>query len=325
MYIDQVLRMANRQLDESWDRFRYFLAVARTGTLLAAATQLRTEHTTVSRHIRILEDELKTQLFHRSNQGYELTEAGRRLLLTAEVVESAVVSARAAAVGEQRIAGTVRVGAPDGFGTVFLAPRLGALARLHPLLDLEIFATPRLFSLSKREADIVIGLSVPEQVRVVSWRLTDYRLFVYGSRAYLDAALPIFAVEDMKSHPIISYVEEMAFTPQVNYLSAIGPEVQARIRSTSLIAQAHAALGGAGLCILPAFIGSSYPLLVPVLPEKVSLTRSFHMHIHEDHKKAAHVRAVASFIASEIERNAALFHEPDLTGSSAVWNLSAKI
>jgi DNA-binding transcriptional LysR family regulator len=126
----------------------------------------------------------------------------------------------------------------------------------------------------------------------------------------------------MKSHPIISYVEEVAFVPEVNYLSAIGPEVQARIRS---IAQAHAALGGAGLCILPAFIGSSYPTLLPVLPEKVSLTRSFHMHIHEDHKKAAHVRAVASFIAREVERNAALFHEPDLTGSSAVWNLSAKI
>src|SRR5260370_23316754 len=137
--------MANRQLDDSWDRFRYFLAVARTGTLSAGASQLGTEHTTVARHIRMLEDELGP-LFHRSNQGYELTEAGQRLLLTAEIVESAVVSAKAAAVGEQRIAGTVRVGAPDGFGTVFLAPRLGALARLHPLLDVEIFSTARVFS-----------------------------------------------------------------------------------------------------------------------------------------------------------------------------------
>jgi DNA-binding transcriptional LysR family regulator len=205
------------------------------------------------------------------------------------------------------------VGAPDGFGAVFLAPRLGALARLHPLLDVEIFATPRLFSVSKREADIAIELSVPKHVRVVSRRLTDYRLFIYGSQAYLDAAPPILSVDDMRNHPIIGYVEAMVFAPQVNYLAAIRPNVEARIRSTCLIAQAHAALGGAGLCILPAFIGSSYPTLVPVLPDKVSLTRSFHMHIHEDHRKAAHVRAVASFIVDEVQRSAAIFRERDAT------------
>jgi DNA-binding transcriptional LysR family regulator len=134
------------------------------------------------------EDELKSPLFCRSNQGYELTDAGQRLLRTAEVVESAVVSAKAAAVGEQQIAGTVRVGAPDGFGTIFLAPRLGALARLHPLLDVEIFATPKLFHLSKREADIAICLSIPTQVRVVSRRLTDYRLFAYRQTFQLASA-----------------------------------------------------------------------------------------------------------------------------------------
>jgi DNA-binding transcriptional LysR family regulator len=190
------------------------------------------------------------------------------------------------------------------------------LARLHPLLDVEIFATPKFFSLSKREADIAICLSVPTQVRVVSRRLTDYRLFVYGSQAYLDAAPPILSVDDMRNHPIIGYIEEMMFAPQVNYLTALGPSVEARVRSTSLMAQAHAALGGAGLCILPAFIGSSYPMLVPVLPDKVSLTRSFHMHIQEDQRKAAHVRAVASFIVDEVQRSAAIFREPGSTGSS---------
>jgi DNA-binding transcriptional LysR family regulator len=199
------------------------------------------------------------------------------------------------------------------------------VARLHPMLDVEIFATPRLFSLSKREADIAIGLSVPTQMRVVSRRLTDFRLFVYGSRAYLDAGPPILSVEDMRRHPIVGYVEEMVFTPEVNYLAAIGPNVEARIRSTSLVAQAHAALGGAGLCILPAFIGCSYPTLIPVLPDKISLTRSFHMHIHEDHRKAAHVRAVATFIAEEVQKNAAIFHEPKLTGGTTVRALPEPI
>lgn len=62
--------MANRQLRRSWDDFQYFLAVARIGTLAAAATQLATEHTTIARHIRTLEDQLSARLFHRSNTGY---------------------------------------------------------------------------------------------------------------------------------------------------------------------------------------------------------------------------------------------------------------
>ena len=206
--------MTNRQLNDSWDRFRYFLAVARTGTLSEAAAQLGTEHTTVGRHIRMLEDELKNQLYHRSNQGYELTEAGQRLLSTAEAVESAVISAKAVAAGEQQVAGTVRVGATDGFGSIFLAPRLGALTSLHPMLNLEIVAAPRIFSLSKREAHIVIGLTVPEQMRVVSRRLIDYSIFVCGSRAYLDAAPAIFTPEDLRAHPIITMSRNWCMNPR---------------------------------------------------------------------------------------------------------------
>jgi DNA-binding transcriptional LysR family regulator len=303
--------MGNRQRNQSWDDFRYFLAVARTGTLSAAAAQLGTEHTTVARHVHTLENELSNRLFHRTNSGYGLTEAGERLLLTAEAIESAVISAKAAAGREgQKISGTVRIGAPDGFGTVFLAPRVSTLTRQHPMLDIEIFATSRLFSLTKREVDIAIGLSAPEQMRVVSRRLTDYRLHVYASQDYLDKASPIRTTDDLKNHPTIGYIEELMFAPEVDYMSAIGPKVEASIRSTNLMAQIHATLGGGGLCIIPTFIASSYPTLVPVLQEQISIKRAFHMHIHEDHGKAAHVRAVASFIAAEVKQNSLLFRAP---------------
>lgn len=300
--------MGNKQCDGSWNTFRYFLAVARCGTLSGAAVQVGSEHTTVARNIRLLEHELKTSLFHKSNHGYELTEAGQHLLSAAETIESTILSARAAATGTQQISGTVRVGAPDGFGTVFLAPRLGALRRQFPKLNVEILALPKLFSLSKREADIAICLSGSEQMRVASRRLTDYRLFVYGARNYLETAPPVGSIDDLKHHPIIGYVGELVFTPEVDWLGAMGSEIKAHIRSASLVAQIHAVLGGAGLCILPAFVGSCYSSLTPVLTDKISLTRAYHMHIHEDHRKAAHVRAVASFIVSEVERSAGLFH-----------------
>ena len=308
--------MGNRKPGQSWDNLRYFLAVARTGTLSAAAEQLGTEHTTVARHIQALEDELNSRLFHKSNSGYGLTVAGERLLVGAEAIESAYVCAKAAASSEgQTIVGTVRIGAPDGFGSVFLAPRVRALTDGHPELEIEILTTTRPFSLLKREVDIAIAHSSPEQMRVVSRRLTDHRTFVYASRAYLNEAAPIGAREDFKKHPFIGFVEERLFPPEISFSDAIG--VEPRIRSTNVLALLHATLSGSGLCVLPAFVASSYPTLVPLLSEQVSFTRSYHMHIHQDHRRAAHVREVAAFIAAEVERSHSLFHAPTASGAAA--------
>jgi DNA-binding transcriptional LysR family regulator len=161
--------MGNRKAGQNWDDLRYFLAVARTGTLSAAAEQLGTEHMTVARHIHALEEDLNSRLFHKSNSGYVLTAEGQRLIAWAEAIESSYIFAKAAASSEgQPITGTVRIGAPDGFGSVFLAPRVRALIDRHPQLEIEILPSASLFSLLKREADIAIGLSSPEHIRVVS-------------------------------------------------------------------------------------------------------------------------------------------------------------
>jgi DNA-binding transcriptional LysR family regulator len=175
------------------------------------------------------------------------------------------------------ISGIVRIGTPDGFGTFFLAPRLRKLAAQHPNLEIELLATARLFSLSKREADIVISLTSPEHARVVSRRLTDYELLVYAAPAYLAAHPPILSPADFSRHEFVGYIEDMLFTPELNYLSLIGANLSPRIRSTNLITQMQAALAGAGLCVLPVFIARDYPGLVPVLPEAAALTRAFFM------------------------------------------------
>jgi DNA-binding transcriptional LysR family regulator len=207
---------------------------------------------------------------------------------------------RAAKEDDQR---TVRISTPDGFGSLFLTPRMRVLTHRHPKLEIEILVTARQFSLLKRETDIAIGLSRPEHMRVVSRRLTDYRMYVYGSLAYLEKATPIVTMQDLKNDPFIGYVEELLFAPELNFAEAIGADIEPRIRSTSVLAQLHATLSGGGLCVLAAFVASSYPTLVPILPEKVSVTLSYHMHIHE----AAHVREVAAFIAAEVERDHSLF------------------
>ena len=258
----------------------------------------------------------------RTRGGYGLTAEGQRLIAGAEAIESAYIFAKAAVSSEgQPITGTVRIGAPDGFGSVFLARRVRALIDRHPQLEIEILPSVRLFSLLKREADIAISLSRPEHMRVVSRRLTDHRLYVYASRAYLNEAAPILTREDLQEHPFIGFVEELLFAPQLNYPDLIGADVEPRIRSTNVLTQLHATLSGSGLCMLPAFVASGYSTLAPVLPEQVSLTRSLHMQIHEDHRKAAHVREVAAFIVAEVERNHSLFHAPTAPAVASRWDI----
>src|SRR5207244_12355309 len=102
MGVNERQAMGNKKPSQNWDDLRYFLAVARMGTLSAAADQLGTEHTTVARHIQALEDELNSRLFHKRNSGCGLTEAGERVLVGAEAIESAYVLAKAAASGARQ-------------------------------------------------------------------------------------------------------------------------------------------------------------------------------------------------------------------------------
>ncbi len=298
--------MAGRKPTQNWDDLRHFLAVARAGTLSAAAETLGTDHTTVARRVQRLEEALDSKVFYRSSLGYSLTLAGEKLQPIAEAMEAGYLTA-AAQGANPVISGSVRIGAPDGFGTWFLAPRIHKLAQLHPKLEIELVVTARAFSLSKREADLVISLTSPEHIRVVSRRLTDYRLMVYASRDYLDSHPKISSPSGFNDHDFIGYIEDMLFTPELNYLAAIGTGINARIRSTNLIAQVNATLAGGGLCVLPAFIARSYAGLIPVLPDKSSLKRSYYMHIHEDNGKAAHIRAAAAFIATEVSEAQGMF------------------
>ena len=110
-----------------WDDLRFFLAVARAGRLTVAARRLGADHATVSRRISALESALKAKLFERRPQGYALTEHGERLLAKAETMETQALAVSSEIGGaDLALSGIVRIGTPDGFGTMFLAPRTAA-------------------------------------------------------------------------------------------------------------------------------------------------------------------------------------------------------
>ena len=180
---------SRRRKTIDWDDFRFVLAIVRGGSVSAAAKQLAVDHATVIRRVDRLERHLSAKLFDRRKTGYLLTEAGQRVADSAEAMESTIVANQEAVGGSRaQLTGTVRIGAPDGFGSHFLASRLVKFTERYPDLDLQLVATARLFSLSKREADIAISLTMPKEGRIVGRKLLDYSLGLYAAPAYLDRA-----------------------------------------------------------------------------------------------------------------------------------------
>jgi DNA-binding transcriptional LysR family regulator len=294
-----------------WNDLQYCLAVARDGTVSAAAKKLGVDHATIIRRIDRLERDLGAKLFARRKTGYELTDAGRRASGMAEAIESQIRGGHAEiSGGAARLAGTVRIGAPDGFGSFFLAPRLGPLAERHPDLQLELVATARLFSLSKREADIAISLALPREGRIFGRKLLDYRLFLYASRDHLARCGEIKTREDIKSRRLIGYISELLFTPELDYLPQILPGLSAQIRSANLIAQLQAVLAGLGIAVLPRFLAQNFPSLVAILPEEIAITRGFYLLMHADGRDFPQVRAVADHIYALAETEKSLFLDP---------------
>jgi DNA-binding transcriptional LysR family regulator len=294
--------------DFDWNDVRAFLAVARSGRLTAAATRLGVDHSTLSRRIAALEHALRTRLFDRSPSGYTLTDQGRRLVPIGEEMERLAIGAGEAVGGSSTsVEGIVRIGSPEGFGSYFLAPRIAGLKTLHPRLTIQLVAAPAVFSLARRDADIVVSVSRPPAGRLNVARLIDYDLGLYAAPAYLSEAPVIASAEDLFRHRFVSYIGELLHFPELDFLQHVAPGGTTSVESSNLVAQLRATLAGAGLCVLPAFLAEKEDGLVRVLPGEISLTRSLWLTVHQDLAELARVRAAVRFIKDEVEKARGLF------------------
>ncbi|MEX1036109.1 MAG: LysR family transcriptional regulator [Sneathiella sp.] len=285
-----------------WNDIRFFLELSRKGRLTEVAKALKVDHTTVSRRVLALEEKLDAKLFEATPRGFVLTQAGERLLPQAEAMESASAAIQDTVGGEnQTLTGTVRLGVPEGFGSQFLAMELTAFRQLHPKIELEFVANDRFVSLSKREADLSITLARPKSGRLISRKLTDYRLRLYASRDYLTTHPSIVSTEDLQDHNFISYIDELVPDPQLLYLSDIVTNPNVTLKSSSIVLQFQATLAGAGLSILHCFAADGYPDLVCLLPEEVEINRTYWLNTPEDIHDLARIKAVSQFLSDVVQ------------------------
>jgi len=281
----------------NWNDLRFFLELSRQGKLILTAKKLNVDHTTVSRRIAELEQALNARLFDKSPRGYQLTDAGLRLLPFAESMESQSNMAYQDISGKDaRLSGTVRLAAPEAVGTQVIAPRMAEFRATHPDIELELVAETRLMSLSKREADIAITLARPESGRLIAWKLTDYILKLYGTQAYLDQHPPIRKAADLSGHDFVSYIDDLIQLPELKFLETVIKNAKVVFRSTNVSAQYQAVLGGLGLSLAHCFMASQDERMVPILTDQISVKREYWLIVHEDLRHVARVAAVCDFL-----------------------------
>jgi DNA-binding transcriptional LysR family regulator len=303
----------------NWDDLKFFIELVRTRSPSDAARRLKADHTTVRRRVAALEDTLRTRLFASRGVDYNLTAEGERLFEYAEAMENLANRAlEDISNSDVEVAGNIRIGVPEGLGAYFLGTHLAKFARQHPKLRVNMVVLPKIMNLSNREADLAIAYSPPDQLRQIVRRLTDYKLYIYGSREYLEKSAPIGELEDLKQHMFLGYVPDLMYAPQLDYLAELPVEVDSRFEATSIVTQTRAVLAGAGLCILPSFIAAQERELRPVLPDKFSLDRQFWLVIHPSALNLARVRSVIDFLTETIRVEKKIFMVPQPYETSEV-------
>ena len=290
-----------------WDNVRVFLAVARAGQFVAAAKRLRLDHATVSRRVAALEAALGARLFDRRTTGARLTSAGERFLAAAEEMESAFLHAQAEISDvDVELAGVVRIGAPDGFSTYYLAPALRDFVERNPAVRIQLAPVPQLTPLARREVDVVVGLDKPEEGRFVARKLTDYSLGIYASAAYLAERGAPRDVGDLAGHRLIGYIEEYAFSSALDYVRELYGGASTLFECASAATQFEALRAGLGLGVVHDYIARRFPDLARVLPERRA-ARAYWLVTHEDTRGLGRVRAVCEHLVACVTRDRAMF------------------
>jgi len=290
---------------ENWDDMRIFLAVGRGDSLSSAGRVLRMDPATVGRRVARLEEALGPTLFAKSPQGYALTEAGTRLLRHAEEAEQALgLGAQAVRGAGEGMSGQIRIGAPDGCANFLLPQVCAEIGAQNPDLEIQIVALPRIVNLSRREADLAIGVSAPTAGRLVVQKLADYKLHLAASQDYLERHPPIRSRADLKGHRIVGYIPDMIFDKELDYLADLGLD-RVGLASNSVSVQFHWLRLGAGVGIVHDFALPAASGLTRILPAEVELIRSFYLVRHADDRRVGRLNTFAEALARGIRRELA--------------------
>jgi DNA-binding transcriptional LysR family regulator len=306
-------RMSERLM--KWDDLQIFLAVARHGQLARAGSALGIDATTVGRKLQRLERQVGETLFEHRRTGHVLTPTGSRLLGHAEAMERAAGEFAPDDADAKGVSGSLRISVAEGFGTWFIAPRLGELTRGNPGLTIDLVASSGFLSPSRKEADVAILLARPRRGPLVTRKLTDYSLGLYATPAFVGAAGQPINLAALPGLPLISYIPDFIYAPELKYLDDVASGLEPRLRSSSINAQHQLAATGAGVAVLPCFIADPDERLQRVLPQ-LDIRRTFWLAAHQDVIATPRVRAFIDWLVEATAREGELLNGMGRAGTA---------
>lgn len=281
-----------------WNDVRHFLAVARTGSTLAAARELKVNQTTCARRIEALETALGQRLFDRTQSGRKLTETGCALLPCAEEMEKAARTfADEAATLTRGLVGTLRLTASETMANLWLAPAMVEFRKLYPDIQLELITADRFLDLVKGEADIALRAAArPTDAGCVVRKLVDVPWSIYCSHDYAERHGRPAGPHDLNGHLLIGGVEGLEQLWAMRWMSEMAPQAKVHCRSNTLTNLFYSVKAGLGVAPLPSTMGDQDPGLLRCSDDVPELEATCWLIFPERLRRAPRVRAFLDFI-----------------------------
>ncbi|MBY3152938.1 LysR family transcriptional regulator [Rhizobium laguerreae] len=281
-----------------WSDLKLFLAIARFGTLGAAARSLGLTQPTMGRRLRALETSLGQTLFQRTTDGFVLTDEGAAVFAGAErIEEEALAMERVLAGGSRQLDGFVRLSSSDWFGAHVLSPVLAEFSQVHPKVVVELLTDSRLLSLSRREADLVFRIQPFTEAEVISRKLIHIE---YG--VYIRRGAPHPEVGNGAGARLVTMDEAFGDMSDVGWLQRLLPRADIVMRSNSRDVQAALCANGAGLAVLPRPLGDSLAAVELVDLGEPPPGRDTWVGYHRDMKRLARLRALLDLVIERLAR-----------------------
>ena len=297
-----------------WDDLRYFLALARHGTLSAAAKVLHVSQSTVGRRLSTLEATLAVRLLNRTPDGYVLTLAGQSVREKAERLEAEAIALERDVTGrDTRLRGLVRVTCAETLAAHILAPCFAQLHAQHPDIMIELIPNPRELSLAMREADISLRMKQPEQHDLVVRRIGGIAFGIYATPDYVRDQGELDFEDGCSGHRLITQLDDNQEMTQSAWLTDLASRATVVLHTSSHEAAVLAAASGGGLACLARFRGDGEPRLtrlpVPTEPPSADIL----LLVHKDNRDTPRIRVVLTHITECVHELAATLEPTETT------------
>lgn len=283
-----------------WNDLKYFLAVARHGSTIAAGKVLRLSQSTVQRRLAELEKKIGRKLVTRTPTGYRLTDFGTELRPYAERIEAMIgdFERHVADTGRDR-SGVIRVTCPEPI-VQRMTPLIERFHARHPKLRVEFVMSDRYLDLAKGEADVAFRSGDTDD-ELVGRKIADSVWAVYASRGYIERHGKPERVEDLSRHPLVCLDESMSNHRVAKWLKDAAPNAKIAARNNSVLGLLYAVKSGVGIGALPTAIADTEPELVRVLGPIPELARNWRLLTHPDLRRTPRIAAFFDFVVEERE------------------------